>query len=242
LTAEIFDPATGTVQPAGSLPGPAKFLPTLALALLDGRAAVVASIPGIPSQHGVVIYDPIANGFGEFIPFAALDGVSSAQRLADGRGLFIRGSGRSEIFMPGPDSFALTGAVTTLRGIDFATAVLGDGRVLVTGGTVDPGTPAEIYDPGAGTFNVTGQQQFFARRYGRTVTLASGMALAVGGGDLQLGTPWAELFDPVAGTFSPTGGLRTGRWSHTATLLADGRVLVVGGCSAAPCDAELYSP
>jgi hypothetical protein len=243
LTVEIFDPAKGSVRSVARLPGPAQFFPSQALSLPDGRVAIESSMSGTPSVRGVAIFDPSNDSLGEFILFAnPYSGVQSVERLPDGRGLFIRGNNQSEIFQPGSNSFAFTAAATNPRGIDFATAVLGDGRVLLTGGTVDPSTPAEVYDPVTGTFEVVGVQRFFARRYGRAVTLASGKTLVVGGGDVQLGTPWAELFDPVAGTFSATGGLRTGRWSHTATLLDDGRVLVVGGCSGLPCDAELYKP
>ncbi len=39
----------------------------------------------------------------------------------------------------------------------------------------------------------------------------------------------AELFDPLARRFTPTGSLLTSRDDHSATLLADGRVLLAGG-------------
>jgi len=39
----------------------------------------------------------------------------------------------------------------------------------------------------------------------------------------------AEFYDPASGTWSPTGDLATGRASHTATLLPNGKVLVIGG-------------
>src|SRR5689334_23934191 len=41
------------------------------------------------------------------------------------------------------------------------------------------------------------------------------------------------------GIFIPTGDMTTGRSFHTATLLRDGRVLIVGGAGAS---AEIYNP
>ena len=56
----------------------------------------------------------------------------------------------------------------------------------------------------------------------------------------------AELYDPRSGTFSPTGSMAAARTVHTAALLADGRVLVVGGSvdfsSTAFTSAQLYDP
>jgi hypothetical protein len=59
----------------------------------------------------------------------------------------------------------------------------------------------------------------------------------------------AELYDPATETFSATGSMAAARAYHTATLLQDGKVLVVGGLvvggngAVAPrADAELYDP
>jgi hypothetical protein len=64
----------------------------------------------------------------------------------------------------------------------------------------------------------------------------------------------AELYDPATGTWSITGNLNTARGQPTATLLPDGKVLVVGGFTgffpggSCPCrdpvtsTAELYDP
>ena len=51
----------------------------------------------------------------------------------------------------------------------------------------------------------------------------------------------------TAGTFTPTGTMITARWWNTATLLADGRVLIAGGVSPTAfsdsvASAELYDP
>jgi Galactose oxidase, central domain len=61
---------------------------------------------------------------------------------------------------------------------------------------------------------------------------------------LTRGSTSAELYDPKKGTFSPTGSMTVARAAQSATLLADGRVLVPGGQnSAGPLgSAELYDP
>jgi N-acetylneuraminic acid mutarotase len=83
------------------------------------------------------------------------------------------------------------------------------------------------------------------------VLLGSGKVLAVGGctGQNSNGctgvTATAELFDPVSHAWQPTGSLHFARGSMTATLLANGQVLVAGGINSAnnPLrSAELFNP
>jgi len=54
----------------------------------------------------------------------------------------------------------------------------------------------------------------------------------------------AELYDPATGLFSPTGSMSSPRSGNTATLLANGKVLIVGGAdgSGLLASAELYDP
>jgi hypothetical protein len=70
--------------------------------------------------------------------------------------------------------------------------------------------------------------------------LADGRVLITGGYGYE-GTrrdhpahPAPEVWDPVSGTFSPAGSLAVDREGHTATLLDDGRVLLVGGVRRSP--------
>jgi hypothetical protein len=83
--------------------------------------------------------------------------------------------------------------------------------------------------------------------------LSDGGVLVVGGednsGDGAATFARAELYDPVARTWTSTGSLHTGRMSHAASVLLDGRVLVTGGFVPLSSDplgvtasAEIYDP
>jgi hypothetical protein len=61
------------------------------------------------------------------------------------------------------------------------------------------------------------------------IRLADGRILIAGGYDGADVRADAEIFDPVSGRMTATGSLGTARSGATATLLADGRVLVTGG-------------
>ena len=165
----------------------------------------------------------------------------------------------AEIYDPASGRFSLTGKlVTHSRGSHFAT-LLPNGKVLVAGGEApfegnDPIGPlgsAELYDPLAGKFVETGgflPFQYVQHGIGlagsTTATLlASGKVLYARLFMTDGGT--AELYDPVTGRFSGTGNFVEGRFSHTATLLPNGKVLFVGGKNNLMknlSSAELYDP
>jgi N-acetylneuraminic acid mutarotase len=73
--------------------------------------------------------------------------------------------------------------------------------------------------------------------------LVNGKVLVAGG--FSGSTTWntAELYDPDSGTWSDTGNLAAARAFATATVLANGKVLVAGGLlSTFLSSAELYDP
>jgi hypothetical protein len=104
----------------------------------------------------------------------------------------------------------------------------------------------------AGTFIPTGSMT--TPRDGHTATLLPGGKVLIAGGEVEVSTPGApssrtplasaELYDPSTGAFTPTGNMTTPRLLHTATLLADGRVLIAGGGGPGYglASAELYNP
>ena len=107
---------------------------------------------------------------------------------------------------------------------------------------------AGLYDSATGVFGDTGNMT--ANRGGHTATLlATGKVLMAGGADTDptgTGQTSAELYDPGTGTFSATGSMAVGRYLHTATLLQNGKVLIVGGVLTSKSDpvasAEIYDP
>jgi len=139
------------------------------------------------------------------------------------------------------NSFAGTAAMATPRANHTAT-LLQDGKVLVAGGYFNDTTgniyptTVQIFDPQTGTWAATGNMRH-GRAHHTATRLPNGKVLVVGGYNYDGTAPFQqpELFDPVTGTWSDTAPIGVGgndlynRYDHTATLLADGRVLVAGG-------------
>ncbi len=124
--------------------------------------------------------------------------------------------------------FRITGSTVVPRSGHTAT-LLQDGRVLVAGG--DTLGSAELYDPGTGTFAITGTMNVARQEGHAAARLADGRVL-VSGGDTPTSRreASAELYDPATGGFTPIGPMLHGRTGHTATTLPDGKVLIAGGC------------
>ncbi|MFE7598360.1 Kelch repeat-containing protein [Streptomyces sp. NPDC057494] len=113
---------------------------------------------------------------------------------------------------------------------------LKDGRALAAGGAgplLQALADSCVYEPGPGTWTVTGSLVRDRRLHSLTA-LADGRALAAGGVPGRQAYPQpsfahAELFDPGGGTWRATTEMTKARNGHSATLLGDGRVLVAGG-------------
>jgi hypothetical protein len=163
----------------------------------------------------------------------------------------------AEQFGAASGSFAAVAGMIEPRSQHTATR-LSDGRVLIVGGNNSTGFLAttELFDPAAGVFKSSGSLAQGRRQHTATL-LANGKVLVSGGFAIDSSgnksIAGAELYDPAAGTFSDAGTMSTARTDHTASLLRDGKVLIVGGnvpCAPTVCGtvlsafstAELYDP
>lgn len=143
--------------------------------------------------------------------------LASTQRLDPGSGRWVAAAN-----LPQP---RLAHTSTRLR----------NGTVLIAGGTSTTGGPlgsAFIYDAQADAFTPAGADMAVRRRHHTATLLQDGRVLVVGGQGMagQAALRSAEIYDPATRTWTgidemPGSGAR----QHTATLLANGQVLVAGG-------------
>src|SRR6059036_963672 len=175
---------------------------------------------------------------------ASLRSGAATVALQDGRLLITGGDAPNatgnSVALASAEVFDTSGNFAAAAPMNYArtkhTAVaLQDGRVLVAGGIGGGGTAidsAEIYDPVANTWTVTGSLK--VARSGHTASLLpDGTVLIAGGDNAGVAQSSLEVFDPTAGAFTTaTGTLSSPRESHAAAVLQGGRVLIVGGyCS-----------
>ncbi|MDC0748689.1 Kelch repeat-containing protein [Polyangium mundeleinium] len=150
--------------------------------------------------------------------------------------------------------FAWTQAawMATDRGVPRAT-LLTDGRVLVTGGSgFEDGVEtvlasAELYDPQTNTFSAAASM-IRPRNWHTATRLPDGRVLVVGGFSFNSSDeegfyppePSAEIYDPATDTWVYATHPDAVHKAHSAALLSNGQVLIVGGSGQTA--AELYDP
>jgi hypothetical protein len=182
---------------------------------------------------------------------ASIRAGHAATLLPDGRVLVTGGGNTSadisgELYDPVSGTWSATGDMILDRSYHTMT-LLPNGKVLAVGGASTYHSFEELYDPVSGTWSRTGSMAM-DRTWHTATRLPNGKVLIVGGyhnGHTAEITATAELYDPVSGTWSSTSAMSTPRYNHAATLLPNGRVLVMGGFrhNGDPlASAELYDP
>lgn len=224
-TAEIYDPANGTFVATGNNMTDARAFHTATL-LLNGKVLLDS---GLIDNTGNLsstadIFDPTAGPHGTFTVSTSTAGSRAGAAAVlfpsgpmAGKVLITGGdvcTGTSEVcsgmtidvYDPVKDMFTFPTVMHEFR-INHTATLLKDGTVLVAGGI--------------------------------NVTASLGTGTVLGNGALTTFSRSAEIFDPATVTFTCVGGpgvsggckptMTHTRAGHSATLLADGTVLIAGG-------------
>jgi hypothetical protein len=241
-SAELYDPATNAWSPAAPMiESRTRHTATL---LRDGRVLVVGGLTVTLQSGGLYpsqlthaeIYDPRSDRWSITAPMGAHRLGHVATLLPDGRVLVAGGQDdngtmlkSTEIYDPTQDRWISAAPMAAAR-FGLVATLMADGNVLVAGGLgEEPNalnlalTSAEIYDPRTNLWvSIASMAAFHAPD--TATALQNGWVLVVG----AVGQARAEVYDPARDRWFFTGPTMD-RYQHTATRLATGKVLIVGG-------------
>lgn len=247
----------------------------MGVARAGGTATLLHSGQILIAGGGTVnaeLYNPTARAFSPTGSMLVAVTNATATLLPSGKVLVAGGLqgahqvASAELYDPATGAWSATGSMTVARSGHTAT-LLPNGQVLVAGGGCngtgygcDSGSyeaslnSAELFNPATGTWTRTSSMQY-GREYFTATLLRTGKVLVAGGfnncdDSFCSDVKTAELYDPATGTWAPTGPMHFAREQHSATLLADGDVLVAGGLNEGGfccglsrfSSAELYDP
>lgn len=222
---ELYDPSTRSWRPGAPL---LRGLHTATL-LANGRVLVAAGFGENGSiTAAATLYDPAD---GAWHPTGSLNYArisASAVRLADGRVLIAGGQTvhgttsafvlTSELYDPQSGTWTPTGAMQQWRTFP-ALTLLGNGKVLATGGNSLGDSIAELFDPHTQTWSSAGLQP----AYGSAALLPSGKVM------VTTGYAGSAIYDPQANAWAPGPALADTPSDCSITVLANGYVLGAGG-------------
>jgi PKD repeat protein len=238
-----FDPVTHQFTDLQNM-AHGRWYPTVTT-LGDGRVMTFSGLLETGGTNSAVEIYTVGAGWSPEYPAGWTPPLYPRLHLStDGR-VFYAGSGRgSRFFNPATNTWTGVVANTNFTGSrSYGTSVLlpltpANGykpRVMILGGASPATNTTEIIDLSAPTPAWQYGPPMSQPRIQLSATiLPNGKVLATGGStnneDALTASLNADLYDPVTNTFSPAGANVYPRLYHSASvLLADGRVLVIGG-------------
>ncbi len=243
---ELYDPAFDTWIPTGSLHYPRERFPMLKLP--NGKVLITGGIGGNGGWHsttGCEIYDPATGQWTEEKPIWGKERNSHEMvLLPNGSVLVPNGYSHRggltpvcQLYNPSANTWNRTGSLRGGGNGDYNLTLLDNGKVLYAGGWPGPQLNAELYDSESGEWVQTAPMQQ-RRAKAVDVKLADGSVLLSGGVDaLEAGNDRSlvtlascERYLPASGQWETLEDLPIDVWQHSAHLLPNDQVLIIGGC------------
>jgi len=225
---DLLAQSGGKFVPTGNLNAPR--IGHTATLLQDGRVLIAGGsrVDETPI-NSAELYDPAVGTFSPTANMIISRNGHTATLLLDGRVLITGGytggdlGASAELFDPLTGVFTLTGSMRTQH-VFHAATLLETGKVLISGAD---DRSLELYDPATGAFTPTGYVNGSAHGVPATRLLNDNVLL----GGYHYG-PDAALYDTLSGSiraFSFPNLVHA--QGYSATLLTNGKVLLVGGKS-----------
>jgi hypothetical protein len=233
-TCELYDPVMGTFTLTGSMHVPR--VGHTAVLLPNGKIYITGGYGDINNTALSTgeLYDPALGTFSTTgdMNFARVH--HSSKLLSNGKILIVGGYTSpgtlyGELYDPASETCAITGHISFDRVFNTLTT-LTNGKILVVGGQTAFLPIADLYDQISGSFSGSGLLNV-ARSYFLTSTLlTNGEVLITGGLDVtNSSVSSCEIYNPSTGFFTLISPMIIARFSHAATRLSNGKVLILGG-------------
>jgi surface antigen/N-acetylneuraminic acid mutarotase len=256
--AELYDPHANTWVPAASMTSPRIF--HTATLLGNGKVLVTGgqSMLGGGAMASAELYDVASNTWAPAAAMRQARLAHVATFLGNGKALVTGGQltlggpagANADLYDPETNTWTALANMKSPRAFHTAT-LLENQKVLVTGGDPSGGgatATAELFNPTNNAWSFVPNMP--SARVFHTATLLQNRLVLVTGGDLTGGisaTAIADVYVPAMNKWTRLPkNMLAARMFHTATILGNGQVLVVGGQStlggSPVASAEVYDP
>jgi hypothetical protein len=241
--ADLYDPATQTFSPAGTL-ATGRY-EHAAVRLADGRVLVTGGFTDInfgdSTTASAEIYDPATHSFSPTGSMTIQRAAQSMILLPGGKVLVVGGNGTvraktADLFDPATGTFTATAAPPVFAETDAGLFLQPDGTVLVIGS----GNAIERYTPATGTFTSVGSTLHGYSFHDAKIALGDGRILLAG-------HHVSEIYDPATNTSVDAGNPGIDLFGAAAPLSGN-RALVTGGETFVPfafvasSQAQIFTP
>ena len=234
-TSYLFDPASGWTTAS-----PMLFTRTNHTLTVLANGKVLAT-GGAASNVSSELFDPLSSTWTATGTPAVSHASHTATLLKDGRVLVLGGAAtnQAEIYTPSLGSWSAAAAPLSNNRRNHASILMYDGRILACGGLTGAGggtvsSSSEVYSALNDSWQAGGALAFARQKHTLTTLDRAGGQIFMAGGTLDGTNGIAATEMLVPGTLAWTTGpsLNFLRFSHSASVTKNGRVVMIGGSNA----------